>query len=90
MKQKLLSIVAVIGAVFSALFLLFRNKPSKVLAENEAAKEKLKEIDVQLKGSRDALKLEEEMRNQLKEDLEKAKNEEVNDVDLATFFNTRK
>lgn len=90
MKEKLLAIVAVIGAVISAAFFFLRSKPNAVLAENEVAKTKLKEIDKEITKSNSELVQEDILRLQLKEDIKREQNEKVDDSGVADFFNNRK
>ena len=46
MKQKILAILASVGAVFAALLFFLRFNPKKVLDENQATKDKVKDLEL--------------------------------------------
>lgn len=84
----ILGIVALIGA---ALFGVFwrSNKPDAALTENNKVKATLAEKDKELAANNTSLKQEEVTRQQLKSDMENAKNEE-NPDNVLDFFNNKK
>ncbi len=85
------SILAVLALIGAAIFGVFwrSNKPDKVLEENNKVKEVLAEKDKELANNNASLKQEEVTRQQLKDDMEKNKNEE-NPDNILDFFNGRK
>ncbi len=89
MKQKLLAIVAGIGAVLAALLFFLRSNPKKDLEENQATKDKVKDLEKDIAVNNVSIKAEEIKRDQLKEDILKEQDEKVNSDNVVDFFNKR-
>jgi hypothetical protein len=89
MKQKLLAIVAGIGAVLAALLFFLRYNPKKDLEENQATKDKVKDLEKDIAVNNVSIKAEEIKRDQLKEDILKEQDEKVNSDNVVDFFNKR-
>ncbi len=92
--KKLKEALAVLGLIVGGIIALFwykNNQDGKMLAENAKTKEKLAEKDKELAVNDAALKNEEATRNQLKSDMEAAKNEkDPSPNNVVDFFNNRK
>ncbi len=90
--KKLKEALAVLGLIVGGIIALFwykNNQDEKTLAENTKVKEKLAEKDKELAVNDAALKNEEATRNQLKSDMEAAKNEKITSDNVVDFFNKR-
>lgn len=89
MTYLVLTVLAIISGLFGWKALT-NAKTTEALADNNKVKENLKQTDVKISDDRAALKSEEELRNQLKADIESHKNEEETPANILDFFNNRK
>jgi hypothetical protein len=83
----LLGIAASIAAIVT--FLFFR-KSNNVIVDNAKVLDKLKETDIKIDANDKSLKSEEDLRNELKTNLEEKKDETLTLKELADFYNDRK
>ena len=88
LKELILALGAIIGAILA--FLFFKKSDNTVNEENNKVKERLAEKDLVLNNNNNELQKEAAIRQNLKEDMEKTKNEEVTPDNVLDFFNNRK
>lgn len=92
--KKVLTALSGIGLFILGLLGILRflsnKETTKVLNDNDNLKKELDELNKEIQSKKIMLDDESKMRNQLKDDIERAKNEEVSSGDVLDFFNKRK